>query len=386
MSEGLGNLDDLLNQLKGITPSTSTEQTETTGSETVETPVTQTDSIQQAQQKDVEKGVQAPGQPLLLDPEVFRPARNDVEAFMLLFNSVEATVINAILDVWARGIEENKKANKEEIERAIRMGFDRIGQFAANYSSKEEAQVSGVSSTQLAVANLMGFTMMSAFAITQLSAAANPIALSNLHNLNPGIFGVVPPEMAEALAMTGALISAGLISPILLSLTGTAQATKGNLPKGALASQLAYATLQMVQSGVVRDVIAQDARFSALTGDQKSDLIARMNLSFLLSALTMFYEKETGWITEEELLNMISQGSLFEQIQKENPNDPRLALVAAIREELKGLSASNRDGVLADLVKHFSDNPSYESSREMYELLEKMWLNLDYEQMSENAA
>lgn len=381
-----GSIEDILNSLQGIGPTTPTEESGTTGTSSKEaTGASIKDSIQKAEEKVAEMGIQAPGQPFLINPQDRNASPTDPGAFLFLVHKVQVSVVNNILESWAKGIEEHKKINKEDIQRAIRLGLDRVGQFASSYVSKDEAQVDGVSSTQLEVANLTAFTLMSAFTVTQLNASIDPVAMNNIHNLNPVVFGAVPPEMASSLAMTGALVTAGLMAPIFLSLAGKAEATKGNLPDGVLPTQLAYATVQMVQSRLVREVLKQYPQFAAMQEGQKADLIARTNLAFLLSSLTMFYDKETGWVTEEELASMISKGALYNKIKSENPNDPRLALVASIREEMKGLPAGDRENILHSFLTYFSKNPSYSSTRKTFGLLKKMWENMDYEQITENA-
>jgi len=378
MSGGIDDIGDLLEKLGGVTPTGQTEQTDTSSTE-VETPITQTDTIQQSDQGTTD-GSQISDIPGLINLEQLPPTRVDVEAFLFLINKVEVGVVNTILEVWSRGIEENKKVDKEELERAIRMGLDQVGKFLGDTYVDETQQA------DLDVANLTAFTMMAAFAIGQLGAVSDPTILMGVHNLNPSIFNVLPAELHTSLAMMGALITSAMIAPVMLSLTGAAEATKGNISEGALANQVAFATFNMVQTGLIQNLITNDPRFSGLSADQKAELVAKMNLNYLIAALTLYYKSETGWMTEEELTDLINQGALFQKIKADNPNDPRLSLVAMIRTQLGSLSAAERKEYLREVVKNYSDNPSYESSRELYELLEKMWSNMDYEQMSGSAA
>jgi len=378
MSGEIDDIGDLLEKLGGVTPTGQTEQTDTSSTE-VETPITQTDTIQQSDQGTTD-GSQISDIPGLINLEQLPPTRVDVEAFLFLINKVEVGVVNTILEVWSRGIEENKKVDKEELERAIRMGLDQVGKFLGDTYVDETQQA------DLDVANLTAFTMMAAFAIGQLGAVSDPTILMGVHNLNPSIFNVLPAELHTSLAMMGALITSAMIAPVMLSLTGAAEATKGNISEGALANQVAFATFNMVQTGLIQNLITNDPRFSGLSADQKAELVAKMNLNYLIAALTLYYKSETGWMTEEELTDLINQGALFQKIKADNPNDPRLSLVAMIRTQLGSLSAAERKEYLREVVKNYSDNPSYESSRELYELLEKMWSNMDYEQMSGSAA
>jgi len=381
MSGGIDDLGDLLKLVGGITPTEEIEQTETTGAD-VETPITQTDTIQQAE-KDAEKGMQLPTTPGLINLEQLPVGKADIEAFLFMITNVEVGVVNTILEVWAKGIEANKKVDKEELERSIRMGLDQIGKFLDGLGTSYVDETQG---TDMAAANITAFMIMSALTIGQLGPVADPTILTGVHNLGAGVFSVVPAELHGALAMTGALVTAALMAPVMLSLTGAAEASKGKLPENALANQVAFATFNMVQTGLIRDLITSDPRFAGLSSDQKGELIAKMNLTYLIGALALFYEKETGWITEEELLDMIGQGPLFQQIKSENPNDPRVSLVATIRQQLGSLSTAEKREYLREVVKHFSNNPAFESSQELMELLEKMWANMDYEQMSGNAA
>ncbi len=381
---------DIVDILKELQQSQQIQDsTKVVGEKTVEqkatTPITQVDSIQQAEISDAEKGVQAPGNPMPPEPsQQLTPKGSDIEAFLVLFSKVQNTVITHILDAWEANIAENKRIDKEEMERKIRMGLDQVSHFTASSVTNDDAG-EGLA-TSIAFANYTSFMFASALTISQMGAATNYIVMNNLHNLTPGVFSVAPVELQSLIAMTGALVSSGILAPVLTAMTSRNEQTKGDFPKFAFATQIAMQTLKLVQQGVIRDVVNKHGLFASLTSEQRAQLISRMNLTFLLNSLALFYEKETGWVTEEELTDMISKGKIFQQIQKENPQDPRLALVAAIRQEMRGLSASDRKTFMKDALRYLSRNPSYSSERDLDGLLKKMWKYLDYEQMSGNAA
>ncbi len=386
MSDNMDIVDILkeLQQSQQIQDSTKVVS-ETTVEQKVTTPITQVDSIQQAEISDAEKGVQAPSNPMPPQPsQHLTPQASDIEAFLILFNKVQNTVITHILDSWEANIAENKRIDKEEMERKIRMGLDQIGHFTASSVTKDDAGEGAA--TTVAFANYTSFMFASALTVSQLGAATNYVAMNNLHNLTPGVFSVAPAELQSMIAMTGALVSSGIVAPVITAMTSRNEQTKGDLPKFAFATQIAGQTLKLVQQGVIRDVVNKHGLFASLTPKQRAQLISRMNLTFLLNSLALFYEKETGWVTEEELTDLISKGKIFQQIQKENPQDPRLALVAAIREEMRNLSANDRKTFMKDALRYLSRNPSYSSERDLDGLLKKMWKYLDYEQMSGNAA
>jgi len=381
MTSGMDELGDLIKLVGGITPTEETEFTGTTETP-VETPITQADTIQQSAQED-QKKTQLPDIPGMINLEQLPENRSDPEAFLFMFNKVEAGIVNNILDVWSKGIEENKKIDENERARAIRMGLDQVGKF---FDGLGVSYVDETKRNDMAAANFMAFTMMAALTLGQLGPVADPTVLMGVHNLNASVFSVVPPELQASLVTVGALATAAIMSPVLLSLTGAAEATQGKLPENALANQVAFVTFNMVKTGLIRDLISADPHFAGLSADQKSELIAKTNLTFLLGALALFYEKETGWVTEEELVDMLNHGAIFQKIKGDNPNDPRLSLVAMIRQELGSLSDAEKREYLKEVVKHFSSNPAFESSQELMELLKKMWANMDYEQMSGSAA
>ncbi len=379
MTGGIDDIGDILDRLRAVAPAEASQPTDQIQQK--ETPITQADSIGEASQ-DTEKGPKFSEMPGVVNLEN-QVSRSDVEAFLFMINEVEVGIVNTILQVWSKGIEENKRLDKEQRELAIRQGLNQIGKFLSGIS---DSYVDETQRTEMSTANMTAFTMMAALTLGQVSAIPDPTMATAIHNLNPAVFNVVPVEMQGALAMTGALIASALTTPILLNLTGMAQSTEGKLPENALATQLAYVTSQFVNSGLARQLINNDSRFNSLGAEQKSELVAKMNLTYMLGALTLFYEKETGWITEEEIVDMLNQGALYQKIKGENPSDPRLSLIAMIRQELGSMSQAERKEFLREALKHFSDNPAYESSQELYGLLSKMWANMDYEQMSESAA
>jgi len=381
MTSGMDELGDLIKLVGGVTPTEETEIAGTTETPT-KTPITETDTIQQSEQ-DAQKKTQLPDTPGMINLEQVPPNRADVEAFLFMFNKVEVGIINNILDVWAKGIEENKKADEAERARAIRMGLDQVGKFLDGLGV---SYVDETKRNDMAAANLTAFTMMAALSLSQLGPVADPTVLMGVHNLNASIFSVIPAELHASMATVGALATSALMAPVFLKLTSEAEATRGQLPDNALANQVAFVAADMVKTGLVKDLISADPRLSGLSADQKAELIAKTNLTFLIGALALFYEKETGWITEEELVDMLNRGAIFEQIKADNPDDPRLSLVPLIRQELGSLSEAEKREYLRETARHFSSNPAFESSQELMELLEKMWANMDYEQMSESAA
>ncbi len=383
MSDNVGDVISMLQQLGRANEieesKTATKEASVESKQTIEV-----DTLEQLEQVDVQ-GVQAPGNPALSEPSQHRtPARTDIEAFLIMFNKVENEVITHILDAWQTNIEENKRLDKEELEMKIRMGLDQIGRFSASFDSRGGGP-EGVSAS-LAVANYAAFMFGTVFALAQLNPAANFVGMNSVHNLNPAVFNMMPAGVQPAIAIAGGMISSGIISPVIASLAGRNEEARGDLPRFALANQVAYQTLQMVDQRIIHDVVNKHGLFSSLTNEQRAQLVSRLNIQFLLNSLALFYEKETGWVTEEELVSLIGKGDVYEQIKKENPDDPRLALVAALRQEMKGLPKGEREAFLKESLRHLSKNPSYGSQRELEELMGKMWKFLDYEQMSENAA
>lgn len=375
------SLESILNKLKGVPPPNVEfgAQAPPKGPVSDELEGILNDSIGQASPTNSELNTTSNTGTVLPHPDSFLAGVStklvDPELFAKLFSKIEVDLVNNLLDSWAANLDQLKELDKKRLELKIQLGLDRIGKFASGYNSKEESQMSGVGGAQLAVANLTAFTILSQFTVTQLEGVTNLQNYFAVHNLTPEIFAVTPPEMQQMMALLGTLVSSAIIAPVTIGLASEQSANKV-LPKEFFPNQIAYQTLTLVREGVIGDALKEWG--AGLTADQHSQLTAKLNLNFLLNALVLYFQKETGWVTEEEL------GDLIKNLN--DPADPRYGLILAIREELKNLSDGERESFLSSTLKFYSFNPSYNSSRELTETLEKLWENLDYEKLKENRA